>query len=160
MLQKTPTATLQTIPMPRTDSDTIGSDGTVDTDLDALNPTLDVLPTVPPSTRPVELVKVAAVNGTTIRGLAGATTKLLVARGYVAEPKNAASPPVQESSIFYKPSYADDAKAVASALSAPADILKPAPDHIPSLIANYPEVSDFHIFVVLGTDSRIPVSVE
>ena len=112
----------------------------------------------PPSTRPPGEVKTVTVNGTGRRRLAGAAAEVLVHDGYVARAKNAASPPVGESNIFYLPSYSDDAKAVAAAIRAPASILNQAPENILTLIANPEDVSDFHIFVVLGTDSLIPVN--
>lgn len=133
-----------------------GSDnnGTTDTTLD---PSTETLPTVPPLiTHPPETVKVVTVNGTNISGLAGASATLLASKGYVTSPKNAARPPIEPSTIFYKDSYGDDAKTVASLLSAPADILTKAPSFILTLIANPEGVSDYHIFVMIGTDGRIP----
>ena len=120
----------------------------------------EVQQTVPLSTRPPESVKVATVNGARIQGLAGATSQILIARGYVAIAKNAASPPVEKSSIFYRPGYSDDAKAVAATLSAPADIISPTPDQVMTLIANPDDVAEFNIFVVLGVDGTIPVNVQ
>ena len=114
----------------------------------------------PPSTHRPGEVKVAAVNGTGRTGLAGATGDILAARGYVAAAKNAAATPVQTSAIYYQPDYSEDAKAVASALNAPAEILLPAPSNMLTLVANPETVIDFHVFVVLGVDSVIPITVE
>ena len=109
------------------------------------------------TTRPPEVVKTATVNGTSVPRLAGATADILVSKGYVAKPKNANNSPVQTSAVYYIPDYADDAKAIADAISAPADIIVPAPDDILERIAESGDISDFHIFVILGTDSKIPI---
>lgn len=117
--------------------------------------------TLPPPvvTHPPGEVKVAAVNGRGTRGLAGAAVSILDARGYVTAAKNASNVPVVNSVIYYMATYGDDAKAVADALNAPADILAPAPSTVLTLIDNRDNVSDFNIFVVLGTDELIPVSI-
>lgn len=127
-------------------------------DADETDPLQEAQQIVPLYTRRPEDVKVVAVNGTSKKGLAGATANILNARGYVTDTKNAASPPVLLSSIFYQAGYSDDAKAVAAAISAPADIIASAPDHVLTLIARPDDVGDFHIFVVLGVDDKVPVS--
>ena len=133
-----------------------GSDNNETTDT-TLDPSTETLPTVPTLiTHPPETVKVVTVNGTNISGLAGASATLLASKGYVTSPKNAARPPIEPSTIFYKDTYHDDAKVVASSLSAPPDILTKAPSFILTLIANPEGVSDYHIFVMIGTDGRIP----
>lgn len=152
------------------DDDSPEGDDTSNTDNDSETPNGDetddvtstseqLLPTPPTVTHPPAEVKVATVNGTGQRGLAGATADKLAARGFVTAAKNAASPPVSASTIYYLPSYGDDAKVVADALSAPANILSLAPANILTLLTNSDDVADFHIFVVLGTDFLIPVSV-
>ena len=115
--------------------------------------------TVPPvvTHRPGE-VKVAVANGTGEKGRAGRTAGVLNADGYVTAAKNTEQDRVSESVIYYRPGYGDDAKAVASALGAPADLLTPAPSTIMTLIRN-PEtpqdLENFNIFVVVGTDNVI-----
>ena len=103
-------------------------------------------------------VKVAVANGTGERGRASRTTGVLNAGGYVTAAKNTEQDRVSESVIYYRPGYGDDAKAVASALGAPADLLTPAPSTIMTLIRN-PEtpldLETFNIFVVVGTDNVI-----
>ena len=103
-------------------------------------------------------VKVAVANGTGERGRAGRTADTLNATGYVTAAKNTEQDRVAESVIYYRPGYGDDAKAVASALGAPADLLMPAPATIMTLIKN-PEtpanLEDFNLFVVVGTDNVI-----
>ena len=103
-------------------------------------------------------VKVAVANGTGERGRASRTADVLNAGGYVTAPKNTEQDRVSESVIYYRPGYGDDAKAVASALGAPADLLTPAPSTIMTLIRN-PEtpqnLENFNIFVVVGTDNVI-----
>lgn len=103
-------------------------------------------------------VKVAVMNGTGVRGRAGRTADKLNARGFVTAAKNTQQDRVQESVIYYRSGYGDDAKAVASVLGAPANIITPAPGTIITLIRN-PEspadLEDFHIFAVVGTDEVI-----
>ena len=131
-----------------------GNDGNAWDDPLTVTTTSTPLPVI---TRPPGLVKVATVNGTGIKGLAGATADILKSKGYVTLAKNAAAAPVARSSIFYKDSYANDAKAVASALSAPAELLAKTPTNISTLVDNHDNVADFNIFVVLGVDDKIPV---
>lgn len=115
--------------------------------------------TAPPIvTRPPGEVKVAVANGTGDRGRAGRTAGILNASGYVTAAKNTEQDRVGESVIYYRPGYGDDAKAVASALGAAADLLTPAPATIMTLIRNPETPQDlgtFHIFVVVGTDNVI-----
>ena len=103
-------------------------------------------------------VKVAVANGTGERGRASRTAGVLNAGGYVTAPKNTEQDRVSESVIYYRPGYGDDAKAVASALGAPADLLTPAPSTIMTLIRNPetpPDLENFNIFVVVGNDNVI-----
>ena len=115
--------------------------------------------TAPPIvTRPPGEVKVAVANGTGDRGRAGRTAGILNASGYVTAAKNTQQDRVGESVVYYRPGYGDDAKAVASALGAPADLLTPAPATIMTLIRNPETPQDletFNIFVVVGTDNVI-----
>ena len=103
-------------------------------------------------------VKVAVMNGTGERDRASRTANTLNASGYVTAAKNTEQHRVEESVIYYKAGYGDDAKAVASALGAPPDIITPAPGTIMTLIRDpeTPEnLEDFNIFVVVGTDDVI-----
>ena len=115
--------------------------------------------TAPPVvTHPPGEVKVAVANGTGDRGRAGRTAGTLNASGYVTAAKNTQQDRVGESVIYYRPGYGDDAKAVASALGAPPDLLTPAPATIMTLIRNPETPADletFNIFVVVGTDNVI-----
>ncbi len=109
-------------------------------------------------THPPGEVKVAVANGTGDRGRAGRTAGTLNASGYVTAAKNTQQDRVGESVIYYRPGYGDDAKAVASALGAPPDLLTPAPATIMTLIRNPETPQDletFNIFVVVGTDNVI-----
>ena len=103
-------------------------------------------------------VKVAVMNGTGERGRASRTAGTLNASGYVTAAKNTEQDRVEESVIYYKAGYGDDAKAVASVLGAPPDIITPAPGTIMTLIRNpeTPEnLEDFNIFAVVGNDDVI-----
>lgn len=115
--------------------------------------------TAPPViTHPPGEVKVAVMNGTGVRGRAGRTADTLNATGFVTAAKNTQQDRVEASVIYYRPGYGDDAKAVASALGAPPDIITPAPGTIMTLIRN-PEspadLEEFNIFAVVGTDDVI-----
>lgn len=128
-------------------------------DAQATSTTTTTTTTVPPVVThlPGE-VKVAVANGTGERGRASRTAGVLNAGGYVTASKNTEQDRVSESVIYYRPGYGDDAKAVASALGAPADILTPAPSTIMTLIRNPETPQDletFNIFVVVGTDNVI-----
>lgn len=109
--------------------------------------------------RPPKDVKVAVMNGTGEPGRAARTTDNLNIAGYVTAAKNTEQDRVQESVIYYRQDYGDDAKAVASILGAPPDIIRTAPDQIMTLIKNShtPQgLEDFHVFAVVGTDDVIP----
>ncbi len=115
--------------------------------------------TAPPVvTHPPGEVKVAVMNGTGVRGRAGRTADTLNATGFVTAAKNTQQDRVEASVIYYRPGYGDDAKAVASVLGAPPDIITPAPGTIMTLIRN-PEspadLEEFNIFAVVGTDDVI-----
>ena len=115
--------------------------------------------TAPPVvTHPPGEVKVAVMNGTGVRGRAGRTADTLNATGFVTAAKNTQQDRVQDSVIYYRQGYGDDAKAVASVLGAPPDIITPAPATIMTLIRN-PEspadLEEFNIFAVVGTDNVI-----
>ena len=124
---------------------------------DPADPATETTAPPPLPTREPSQVKVAAVNGTGTAGLAGRTADLMGVHGYVTGAKNAASVPMAVSVIYYRAGFSEDAKAVATHLRAPADIIAPAPEDVLSLIANADEVADFNIFVIVGADKVIPV---
>ena len=124
---------------------------------DPADPATETTAPPPLPTREPSQVKVAAVNGTGTAGLAGRTADLMGVHGYVTGAKNAASVPMAVSVIYYRAGFSEDAKAVATHLRAPADIIAPAPEDVLSLIANADEVADFNIFVIVGADEVIPV---
>lgn len=136
------------------DPEETGADGTTST-----TTTTTTTTTAPPVvTHPPGEVKVAVMNGTGVRGRAGRTADTLNATGFVTAAKNTQQDRVEASVIYYRPGYGDDAKAVASVLGAPPDIITPAPGTIMTLIRN-PEspadLEDFNIFAVVGTDDVI-----
>ena len=132
------------------------ADPSSDENGDPAEPTETTLPPPLPTREPSQ-VKVAAVNGTGTVGLAGRTAELLGVHGYVTGAKNAANVPVAVSVIYYRAGFSEDAKAVATHLRAPADIIAPAPEDVLALIANADEVADFNVFVIVGADEVIPV---
>ena len=114
--------------------------------------------TVPPViTHPPGEVQVVVANGTGITGRAGRTASQLNAKGYVTSAENTEASRVDESLIYYRPGYGDDAKAIASVLKAPADRLAAVPGTIMSLIRDpEPELELFNVYVVIGQDDLIP----
>lgn len=105
-------------------------------------------------------VNVLVANGTGGKGVAGAISDKLKAAAYIAAVSNA--PSTAEAVIYYRVGYDADARAVADVLSAPPDIIKPAPGD--GTIAVAPEaVSDgrlsaANVVVIIGADNNIPVS--
>ena len=109
------------------------------------------VPAEPDTTRPPAEVKVAAVNATGAPGVAGRATAILDTQGYVTAAKNASSN-LEVSVVYYQAGYAEDAKAVASVLVIPADLIQPAPPDVLDRISNNENVVDFHVFVFQGSD--------
>ena len=148
-------------PSATTDESTNGDpdDDPETSDTTSTTTTTTTTTTAPPVvTHPPGDVKVAVMNGTGVRGRAGRTADTLNATGFVTAAKNTQQDRVEGSVIYYRPGYGDDAKAVASVLGAPPDIITPAPAGIMTLIRS-PEspadLAEFNIFAVIGTDNVI-----
>ena len=147
-------------PSATTEESTNGDPEEADTDGTTTSTTTTTTTTTAPPvvTHPPGEVKVAVMNGTGARGRAGRTADTLNATGFVTAAKNTQQDRVEASVIYYRPGYGDDAKAVASVLGAPPDIITPAPGTIMTLIRN-PEspadLEEFNIFAVVGTDDVI-----
>ena len=110
-------------------------------------------PVEPGTTRPPGEVKVAAVNATGEPGLASTAAGKLDTQGYVTAPKNGSTIPTEASTVYYLAGYSEDAKAVASILGIPADLILPTEaDDVLAKVARNENVSDFHIFIIQGTD--------
>jgi len=145
---------------PTTDESTNGDPEEAETNgTTSTTTTTTTTTTAPPVvTHPPGEVKVAVMNGTGVRGRAGRTADTLNATGFVTAAKNTQQDRVEASVIYYRPGYGDHAKAVASVLRAPPDIITPAPGTIMTLIRN-PEspadLEEFNIFAVVGTDNVI-----
>ena len=110
--------------------------------------------------RPPAEVNVLVANGTGGKGIAGSLADKLIADGYIAKASNA--PSTAAGIIYYRQGYADDARAVATILGAPPDILTPAPGD--GTIAVAPDavsdgrLSDANVVVIVGSDNAIPTS--
>ena len=111
-----------------------------------------------PVVRPPSEVRVAAVNGSGINGLAGKTMEKLAGSGYVSVAENPA--PTYEarvaSAIFFVAGYDAEAREVATLLGAPQTIVAPTADDPCTFVpadacAN---VTGFHVIVVLGSDGQ------
>lgn len=124
--------------------------------------------TQPPlDTRPPNEIKVAAVNGTGIRGLAAGVADRLNAGNYITEAKNAAKQDLPSTKIYYREGYADDAKVVADVLQVTADLLTPTSnsqtlttDNVLTSIGDPDNVRDFHIYILLGLDCVVTPGVD
>ena len=107
----------------------------------------------PDTTRPQGEVKVAAVNATGEPGLAGNATDKLDTQGYVTAAKNASTIPTETSTVYYLAGYSEDAKAIASILGIPADLIFPTDSaDVLAKVAKNENVTDFHVFIIQGTD--------
>lgn len=151
-----------------TDADTgDGNDtdpGTSDTAVDVVDPGDTAAPeTIPPvvegdGPRPPAEVNILVANGTGGRGIAGSLADKLIADGYIAKAANA--PSTAAGIIYYRQGYADDARAVATILGAPPDILTQAPGD--GTIAVAPEavadgrLTDANVIVIVGADNAVP----
>ena len=151
--EASPSATTEETSTDSDSEDEAESNGTTSTTSSTTTTTAPPVVTHPPGE-----VKVAVMNGTGVRGRAGRTADRLNATGFVTAAKNTQQDRVQDSVIYYRQGYGDDAKAVASVLGAPPDIITPAPATIMTLIRNpeSPEdLEEFNIFAVVGTDNVI-----
>ena len=114
---------------------------------------------VPPGeARPASEVNVLVANGIGGQGVAGSIADKLTADGYLANASNA--PSTEAAVIFYREGFAADARAVATALSAPPDIVVPVPDGTiavdPAPIADG-RLDAANVIVIIGADNNIPV---
>lgn len=150
-------------PDPTDSTDTTDTTGTTDTndptdttgttDPTDTTGTTDSIPAEPddPST-----VKVAVLNGTGEPGLAGARGETLGALGYVWTAGNAAGSPVTDSTVYFVTGFADEAEAVAIALSGTSTLLDIAPEDPATLEdGTAGEAGAAHVIVVLGTDNAL-----
>lgn len=151
------------------DDDATDSDETVTTDDDGAvvvtEPTTDTTAapaTIPPfepgEVRPPSEVNVLVANGTGGKGIAGSLADKLIADGYIAKAANA--PSTAAGVIYYRQGYADDARAVATILGAPPDILTPAPGDGTIAVAAEAvadgRLSDANVIVIVGADNAVP----
>ena len=102
-------------------------------------------------------VTVVVLNGTGEGGLAGSRGGALGAVGYKWEPGNASGVPVAESKVYFAPGFADEAKAVAEALSGGAGVVEAAPADVGALAAagNAEAVAAADVVVLLGADEAL-----
>jgi LytR cell envelope-related transcriptional attenuator len=123
---------------------------------------------VPPATDPIDNgtdvvvdapadVTVVVLNGTGEPGLAGSRGEALGAVGYTWTPGNASGVPVAESKVYFAPGFADEAKAVAEALSGDVGVLEKAPADIGALAAdnNAEAAVAADVVVILGADEAL-----
>lgn len=141
------------------ETDDDGADNGGETDDPSADPTTSPATSPPVVTKKPGDVKIATVNGTGERGRAGRTAEALNVEGFVTAPKNSEQDRIEQSVIYYRPGYSDDAKSVAEILGTTPALLAEAPVGIMSLIQNSstPEnLADFNIYVLIGTDGEIP----
>jgi hypothetical protein len=101
--------------------------------------------------RPAAEVKVLAVNGTSVRGLAGQFKDRLRAAGYNAlAPTDALKKPQAASAVYYVAGYEAEARAVAQLLEIPAVAPMPTPAPVASL-------QSANVVVMVGSD-KAPAS--
>ena len=101
--------------------------------------------------RPAAEVKVLAVNGTGVRGLAGQYKDRLRAAGYNAlAPTDASKKPHTTSTVFFTAGYEGDARAIAELLEITAVAAVPTPPPVASL-------QSANVVVLIGND-KVPAS--
>jgi hypothetical protein len=102
-------------------------------------------------------VDVVVLNGTGEPGLAGTRGEALGAVGYTWTAGNAATTPTEVSNVFYAAGFADEAKAVAEALSGGAAVLAEAPADQGALAAaeHAEATAAADVVVVLGADQAL-----
>lgn len=116
-------------------------------------------PADPGVARPASEVNVLVANGTGGKGVAGAISDKLKADGYIANAANA--PSTAEAVIYYRVGYDADARAIATALGAPPDIITQAPGDGTIGVASDAiadgRLSSANVVVIVGADNNIPV---
>ena len=101
-------------------------------------------------------VKVLVANGTDSKGVATSISTSLVARGYTSAPANAQM--TDESVIYYREPFEDEAAAVAEIIGATTDLVAPAADVMPvaSDELSNGRLDAAHVIVIIGLDGRVP----
>lgn len=98
-------------------------------------------------------VKVLAVNGTSTAGIGSrAKSVLLEARYNTLSPTDAKTKPVQETKIYFAPTYQGDAAAIAVLLKAPPASVAPMPADRAGLLKDARNGAAAHIIVMVGND--------
>jgi len=118
--------------------------------------------TLPPSAAlPPAEVSVLIANGTGEKGVAGAVSDKVNARGYIALDAANASAPTAESVIFYREGYDGNAIDVAGIIGATPDLIKPVPESGTIGVAQNAiddgRLDSAQVVVILGSDERIPL---
>ena len=122
-------------------------------------PTITTTTAVVSSTNPPAEVTVLVANGTGERGVAGAVSDKIAARGFVTlEPANA--PSTELSVIYYRETYDGDAREIATIIGAPADVITNWPAEgtigVASNAIEDGRLDSANVVVIIGADGRIP----
>ncbi len=112
----------------------------------------------PGVTSPPSEINVLIANGTGAAGVAGSVADTLKAQAYIANVSNA--PSTAEAIIYYRVGFDNDARAIASLLGSPPDIITPAPDD-GTIAVSAEAVSDgrlaaAQVIVIIGADNNVP----
>ncbi|NNE74764.1 MAG: LytR C-terminal domain-containing protein, partial [Acidimicrobiales bacterium] len=143
--------------------DTSGDDTVVTTSSTTTTPasTITAVPTNEP--RPPAEVSVLVANGTGEKGVAGAVSDKINARGYIALDAANAAAPTTESVIFYRDGFDGNAVAIAEIIGTTADLVLPEPaDGTIGVAQNAIDdgrLAQAGVVVILGSDGRIPLGV-
>lgn len=137
------------------DSDT-GDQGQDDGSVDTT--TGDTVP--PPSTvggeaHPPNEVVVFVANGSGVAGEAGRVAERLTAANYTAVAGNAANAATENSKIFYRPTYGEDAKLIAEVLQAPASTIQQMPEDPGVSPENQAEADGANVIVIIAVDEQV-----
>ncbi len=118
--------------------------------------------TLPPSEAlPPAEVSVLVANGTGEKGVAGAVSNKVNARGYIALDAANAAAPTAESVIFYRDGYDGNAVDIAGIVGTTPDLIQPAPtDGTIGVAQNAIDdgrLDSANVIIILGSDERIPL---
>ncbi len=147
-----------------TDDGSGGSSGDAATDATTTTTTApaSTITTVPPDEAlPPAEVSVLVANGTGERGVAGAVSDKINARGYISLDAANAAAPTAESVIFYRQGYSGNAVAIAEIIGTTPDLVSPEPSDGTIGVAQNAiddgRLGQANVIVILGSDGRIPL---
>ena len=143
------------------DGDDSGGDATATSTTTTTTPASTITTVPADDPLPPAEVSVLVANGTGEKGVAGAVSDKINARGYIALNAANAAAPTAESVIFYREGYAGNAVAIAEIVGTTADLVTREPaDGTIGVAQNAIDdgrLAQANVVVILGSDERIPL---